>query len=58
MEADLQFIQPHICQGNNCLNSLAGQVNRLENGEGQNKVMSMAKHQHDLEALLCEKHNP
>lgn len=49
-EADLQCIQPHICQGNNCLNSPAGQANKLENGEGENKVMSMAKQQHDLDA--------
>jgi len=58
MEADLQCIQPHICQGNNCLNSPAGQANKLGNGEVENKVMSMAKQQHDLEGLLCEKHYP
>lgn len=50
-EADLQCIQPHICQGNNCLNSPAGQANKLENGEVENKVMSMTKQQHDLEGL-------
>lgn len=55
-EADLQCIQQHICQGNNCVNSPTGQANKLENGEVEIKVMSMAKQQHDLEGPLCEKY--
>lgn len=57
-EADLQCIQQHICQGYNCVNSPSGQANKLENGEVEIKVMSMAKQQNDLEGLLCEKHYP
>lgn len=57
-EADLQCIQQHICQGNNCVNSPSGQANKLENGEVEIKIMSMAEEQCDLGRLLCEKHYP